>query len=103
MAESTAQKGIIARVLHAFKFGRLKRSDGETVRDRKQAVAVALHEAGASDRESPDANRRNLAHTKAREAERPADGKARSDPKPAHPAAAHHAATPHAAGHHDPA
>ncbi len=38
----------VARVMHEFKEGDLKRPDGETVTDRRQAVAIALSEAGLS-------------------------------------------------------
>ncbi|HEY8873291.1 MAG TPA: hypothetical protein VIM52_09700, partial [Stellaceae bacterium] len=37
------------------------------VKNPKQAVAIALHEAGASKFESPKENRRNLRRTKAKE------------------------------------
>lgn len=35
----------IAKVMHEFKSGSLKSSDGKEVVDRKQAVAIALSEA----------------------------------------------------------
>jgi hypothetical protein len=37
------------------------------VKSRKQAVAIALHEAGASNQESKAKNKKNLARTKAKE------------------------------------
>ncbi len=43
-----AQERKVARVMREFKEGDLKRPDGETVTDRKQAVAIALSEAGLS-------------------------------------------------------
>ena len=65
--QSPAQKETVARVMHEFKEGGLERSDGEPVRDPKQAIAIALREAGASNREGPATNKANLARTKRRE------------------------------------
>ncbi len=65
--ESKAQKEIIARVMHEAKQGELKSSSGDPVRNPKQAIAIALHEAGASKFETPAKNRRNLKRTKAKE------------------------------------
>ena len=62
-----AQKGTIARVMHEFKEGELERNDGEPVTDRRQAIAIALREAGASNRESPADNRANFRRTRAKE------------------------------------
>ena len=68
MARTTeAQKGTIARVMHEFKEGELERRDGEPVTDRRQAVAIALREAGASNQESPAGNRANFRRTRAKE------------------------------------
>lgn len=44
------------------------RGNGPKVKNPKQAVAIALHEAGATNRESPKKNRRNFQRTKAKEA-----------------------------------
>ena len=66
--QSKAQKETIERVMHEFKEGELKiRGTGPKVRNPKQAIAIALHEAGASNQESPKKNRENLARTKAKE------------------------------------
>ncbi len=65
-----AQKGTIARVMHEFKDGELERSDGEPVTDRRQAIAIALREAGASNQESPSRNRANFRSTRPRSATR---------------------------------
>jgi hypothetical protein len=54
--------------MHEFKHGELKSSTGDKVRNPKQAIAIALHEAGASNQESPKENRRNLKRTKLNEA-----------------------------------
>ncbi len=64
---SPKQKQIIERVMHAFKEHDLEQRDGAPVTNPKQAIAMALHEAGASNRESPEKNRANLARTKRRE------------------------------------
>jgi hypothetical protein len=65
--QSPARRKTIRRVMHAFKEGSLETSRGTPVRSQRQAIAIALHEAGASNQESPAANRRNLARTKRRE------------------------------------
>ncbi len=67
MPESRGQKETIARVMHEAKHGELKSAGGRKVKSRKQAVAIALHEAGASKYESKGANQRNLRHTKVKE------------------------------------
>ncbi|GGC66902.1 hypothetical protein GCM10011504_51100 [Siccirubricoccus deserti] len=66
--QSKPQRETVGRVMHEFKQGELETSRGTPVRSRRQAVAIALHEAGTSRDESPTANRRNLARTKRREA-----------------------------------
>jgi hypothetical protein len=66
--ESEAQKETVGRVMHEFKHGELRmRGSGPKVRNRKQAIAIALHEAGATREESPAKNRANLKRTKAKE------------------------------------
>ena len=66
--QSDKQKQIIERVMHEFKQGELKiRGNGPKVTNPKQAIAIALHEAGASDQESPAENRKNLRQTVQRE------------------------------------
>jgi hypothetical protein len=65
--ESTAQKKTIERVMHEYKHGELERPGGRKVKDRRQAVAIALSEAGASNRQSPSENRRRLRKTKTKE------------------------------------
>ena len=66
-AQSKAQRETVGRVMHEFKHGQLKRGRGGKVKNPKQAVAIALHEAGASKYESPKKNRENLKRTKLRE------------------------------------
>jgi hypothetical protein len=66
--QSPAQRETIERVMHEFKEGELKTARGKrTVKNPKQAIAIALHEAGASREESPAENRRNLRRTKRKE------------------------------------
>jgi len=65
--ESRSQKRTIGRVMHEYKHGELESSRGGKVKNPKQAVAIALHEAGASRYESKQKNARNLARTKAKE------------------------------------
>lgn len=55
------------RVMHEFKHGELETSAGKKVTDRDQAIAIGLHEAGASKYESDEDNRRNLKRTKDKE------------------------------------
>ncbi|MGZ3306356.1 MAG: DUF6496 domain-containing protein, partial [Asticcacaulis sp.] len=47
--------------------GELESGNGGKVKSRKQAVAIALKEAGESNTQSKAANRKNLAHTKSKE------------------------------------
>jgi hypothetical protein len=65
--QSKAQKETVERVMHEFKHGELKSSRGKKVRNPRQAIAIGLHEAGASKYESEEKNRQNLKRTKARE------------------------------------
>ena len=67
MPETKAQKETVERVMHEWKHGELKGPDGAKITDRKQAVAIGLSEAGASDRVTPAQNRHNLRHAKAAE------------------------------------
>ena len=69
--ESMAQRKTAGRVMHEWKHGELKSGPGGKagkVRSRKQAIAIALKEAGASKVESPKKNKRNLARSKRKEA-----------------------------------
>ncbi|HSV15531.1 MAG TPA: DUF6496 domain-containing protein [Tepidisphaeraceae bacterium] len=68
---SPRQRKTIGRVMHEYEHGELKSgADGKAgpVRNRRQAIAIALHEAGASNKESGGKNRQNLARTKRKEA-----------------------------------
>jgi hypothetical protein len=66
--QSKAQKKTVERVMHEFKHGELRiQGSGPKVKNPKQAIAIALHEAGASNQESPKKNRETLRKTKAKE------------------------------------
>jgi hypothetical protein len=72
MAETAGQKRITGRVMHEFKHGELKSGPGGKggpVKSRRQAIAIALEEAGASKYESDRRNARNLHRTEKKEAE----------------------------------
>ena len=72
MVKSTPrQRRTEGRVMHEFKHGELKSgADGKggKVKSRKQAIAIALSEAGASKYDSERKNRRNRARTARKEA-----------------------------------
>jgi hypothetical protein len=66
--QSNGQKETVGRVMHEFKHGELRiRGTGPKVKNPKQAIAIALHEAGASNQESPAENKKNFRRTKAKE------------------------------------
>jgi hypothetical protein len=72
MAETARQKRITGRVMHEFKHGELKigpGGKGGRVKSRRQAIAIALDEAGDSKYESARRNRRNLRRTARKESE----------------------------------
>jgi hypothetical protein len=69
--ETPSQKKTTGRVMHEFAHGELKSGPGGKggkVKSRKQAIAIALREAGASKYESPAKNKQNLAKSKRKEA-----------------------------------
>jgi hypothetical protein len=68
---SPRQRKTIGRVMHEFEHGELKSGPGGKagkVRNPKQAIAIALSEAGASKYESKAENKKNLALTEGKEA-----------------------------------
>jgi hypothetical protein len=68
--ESPSQRKTTGRVMHEFKHGELNSGSGGKggkVKSRKQAIAIALKEAGASKYESKSENRENLARSKKKE------------------------------------
>jgi hypothetical protein len=77
---SRPQKKTVGRVMHEFKHGQLSPGRGGNVKNPKQAIAIALHEAGASKFETPKENRANLRQTKRKE-RRGETGRARAEQK----------------------
>ena len=83
--ETAAQRRTVGRVMHEYAHGELKsgpKGKGGKVKSRRQAIAIALKEAGESKDESKAENRRNLARSKRKEAEgrtaqQEAEGKSR--------------------------
>jgi hypothetical protein len=70
--ESPQQKKVVGRVMHEFAHGELKSGpEGKAgkVKNRKQAIAIALHEAGASKYDSKKQNEKSLAKTERKQAE----------------------------------
>ncbi len=68
---SPRQRKTTGRVMHEFKHGELRSGrggKGGKVKSRRQAIAVALKEAGASKYESTSENKRNLAKSERKEA-----------------------------------
>lgn len=68
---SMSQRKTMGRVMHEYAHGELKsgpRGKGGKVKSRRQAIAIALSEAGASKYDSTSENRRHLARTKKKEA-----------------------------------
>jgi len=68
---SPRQRKTLGRVMHEFKHGELKSGPGGRagkVKNRRQAIAIALREAGASKYESESENRRSRAKSARKEA-----------------------------------
>jgi hypothetical protein len=69
---SPSQRKTMGRVMHEYAHGELKSGPGGKageVKNRRQAIAIALKESGASKYESRTENERNLTRTKHKEAE----------------------------------
>src|SRR5436190_1241358 len=69
--QSPRQRKTIGRVMHEFAHGELKSGQagkGGKVKSRKQAIAIALKEGGASKYEGESENERNLEKSKSKEA-----------------------------------
>jgi len=64
--QSEPQKETVGRVMHEFKHGELE-SHGKKVTSRQQAISIALHEAGASNEQSPSQQHHGYARTKSKE------------------------------------
>ena len=66
--DTEPQKETVERVMHEFKHGELRSAtNGPKVKSRKQAIAIALSEAGESNRQTPKQNEERLRQTKAKE------------------------------------
>src|SRR5215218_10537980 len=68
---SPRQRKTLGRVMHEFAHGELKSGPGGKggkVKSRRQAIAIALKEAGASKYESEAENKKHLARTERKEA-----------------------------------
>ena len=61
------QKETVQRVMHEFKHGELETGAGKKVKSRRQAVAIGLSEAGASNQQSSKENAERRRDTNARE------------------------------------
>ena len=72
MPKATAgQQKTTGRVMHEFKHGELKSGPdgkGGKVKSRKQAIAIALSEAGESKNDSPKTRRAKLTKSKSKDA-----------------------------------
>ena len=66
--ESKPQKETVGRVMHEYKHGELRSGTGKKVKNPRQAIAIALSEAGASNQQSPEENKQHFRRTKAKEA-----------------------------------
>jgi hypothetical protein len=67
---SPRQRKTIGRVMHEYEHGQLKSGPGGKggkVKNRRQAIAIALHEAGASKYESAKENEKNFGRTAQKE------------------------------------
>jgi len=81
---SPRQRKTIGRVMHEYEHGELKSGQGGKggkVKSRRQAIAIALNEAGASKYQSAKENRRSFARSERKEAkgrtgQQEAEGKA---------------------------
>ena len=65
--QTPGQQKTVDRVMHEFKHGELETSQGRKVKNPRQAMAIALSEAGASNQATPAQNKRNLSRTKRKE------------------------------------
>ncbi len=65
--QTKRQKETVDRVMHEFKHGELETAGGRKVKNPRQAIAIALSEAGASNQQSPAENKKRLRRTKAKE------------------------------------
>ncbi|MBB3347578.1 DUF6496 domain-containing protein [Sphingomonas sp. BK069] len=65
--QSKAQQETVERVMHEFAEGELETSAGRKVTSRRQAIAIGLSEAGASNQQTPAQNERRKGAAERRE------------------------------------
>jgi len=65
--QSPKQKQIVSRVMHEFKHGELEQGAGGKVKNPRQAIAIALSEAGASNAQSTTENRKQMKKSQSEE------------------------------------
>src|SRR5204862_855918 len=66
--QTPSQRKTVKRVMHEFKHGELKTARGtRKVKNPRQAIAIALSEAGASKNDTPKERAHNLRRTKTKE------------------------------------
>src|SRR5712671_4982414 len=66
--QTPTQRKTVKRVMHEYKHGELKTARGaRKVKNPKQAIAIALSEAGASKNDTPQERVHSLRRTKAKE------------------------------------
>src|ERR1700716_2113306 len=66
--QTPTQRKTVKRVMHEYKHGELKTARGtRKVKNPKQAIAIALSEAGASKNDTPQERAHNLRRTKVKE------------------------------------
>ena len=86
--QTPAQRETVERVMHEFKHGKLKTARGtRKVKNPKQAIAIALSEAGASKYDTPKERSHNLRRAKAKErrgdtGQAAAEGRRRTSARP---------------------
>jgi hypothetical protein len=64
--QSAEQQQAVGRVMHEFAHGELESGSGRKVKSTRQAIAIGLSEAGASNRQSPAENKRKRIAAKQR-------------------------------------
>ena len=65
--ETPRQKQTVERVMHEFKHGELRSGTGRKVTNPKQAIAIGLSEAGASNEQNSTENKAREKRTRSRE------------------------------------
>ncbi|MFZ0337446.1 MAG: DUF6496 domain-containing protein, partial [Terracidiphilus sp.] len=65
--QTPEQQATVRRVMHEFKHGELPSSRGGKVKNPRQAIAIALSEAGTSNQQSSGQNSKQLRRSKQKE------------------------------------